>query len=143
MSAAPAERNQVRTRCQRMTAPGPTRRKKSTKSAPRGSLSLDNGGPHKGSARPPRHVRLLLVCPACLLDHLIGQDEERRGERDPEGLGGLEVEDQLELRGLLHGQVCWLGALQNSVHIDRGTPEQVHITRCIRHETSCIDKLPV
>jgi DDE superfamily endonuclease len=29
MSAAPAERNQVRTRCQRMTTPGATRRKKS------------------------------------------------------------------------------------------------------------------
>ena len=51
MLAAPAERNQVRTRCQRMTTPGPTRRKKREKSAPRGRLSLDNGGPHKGSAR--------------------------------------------------------------------------------------------
>src|SRR5207253_2582139 len=63
MSAAPAERNQVRTRCQRMTAPGPTRRKKSTKSAPRGSLSLDNGGPHKCSARPCREAPKRRVLP--------------------------------------------------------------------------------
>ena len=26
-----------------------------------------------------------------------------------ERLGGLEVDDQLELRGLLHGQIRWLG----------------------------------
>ena len=35
--------------------------------------------------------------------HLIRQDEERRGERDPERLGRLEIEDQLELQGLLDG----------------------------------------
>src|SRR5262245_57523046 len=72
MIAAPAARNQVRTRCQRMTAPGPTRRKKSKISAPRGSLSLDNGGPHKGSAqtRPVGHrirARPLLMWPLYFL----------------------------------------------------------------------------
>src|SRR5262249_55841272 len=49
MMAAPAERNPVRTRCQRMTAPGPTRRKKNTKSAHRGRFSCQRGSsyPHK------------------------------------------------------------------------------------------------
>jgi hypothetical protein len=53
--------SQVTTRCQRRTAPGPTRRKKSKKAAPRGRLSLDNGGPHKGSAQtwPAQSGRLL------------------------------------------------------------------------------------
>src|SRR5215510_5935130 len=37
-----------------------------------------------------------------LLDHLVRQDEERRRKRDPQRLGGLAVEDHLELRGLLH-----------------------------------------
>ena len=37
-----------------------------------------------------------------LLEHLLRPDEERRRQRDPERLGGLEVKDQLELRGLLH-----------------------------------------
>src|SRR5712691_11000273 len=50
---------------------------------------------------------LCLGPPACpcarLLEHLVRLYQERRGERDPEGLGGLEVDDQLELRGLLHG----------------------------------------
>src|SRR5215510_15598753 len=45
--AAPVYRNYVRT-CDRLsTALGPGTRKKSKKSAHRGSLSLDNRGPHK------------------------------------------------------------------------------------------------
>jgi hypothetical protein len=36
-----------------------------------------------------------------LLDHLIGTDKQRGRERDAERLGGLEVDDQLEL-GRLH-----------------------------------------
>src|SRR5262245_31599597 len=49
--------------------------------------------------------------PARLLDHLIRQDEERRGERDPEGVGRLQVEHQVELGGLLHRQVRWFHPL--------------------------------
>jgi hypothetical protein len=37
--------------------------------------------------------------------------EERRGKREAYGLGGLEVDDQLECRGLLDGQVPGLGTL--------------------------------
>jgi hypothetical protein len=40
---------------------------------------------------------------ASLADHLVRQEQERRGDRDPERLGGLQVDDQLELRRLLHG----------------------------------------
>src|SRR5258705_6846878 len=37
-----------------------------------------------------------------LLDHLIGADEDCLRDGQPDGLRGLEVEDQLELRDLLH-----------------------------------------
>src|SRR5262245_45598909 len=60
-------------------------------------------------------------------DHLVCQYQERRRKCNPEGLSRLHVEDQLEFRGLLHGQVRRLGTLQHSVHIDRSTPEEVHI----------------
>ena len=53
------------------------------------------------------------VCPARLLEHLICQEEQGWGHRHPERLGGLEVEDQLELPGLLYGQVRRLGAFQD------------------------------
>ena len=42
---------------------------------------------------------------ASSLDHVIRPDEDGLGEREAEGLGGLEVEDQIEARGLLYGQV--------------------------------------
>ena len=57
-----------------------------------------------------------LRCP--LLDHLVRLEEERRRDREPEHPGGLEIDDQLELHGLLHRQVRRLGALQNLVHVD-------------------------
>ncbi len=33
----------------------------------------------------------------------VGQHEKAWGHGEAEGLGGLEVDDQLELHGLLHG----------------------------------------
>jgi hypothetical protein len=54
---------------------------------------------------------------AGLLDHLIGHEEQGWGHREAQRLSGLEVENQLVLRGLLHGQVSGLGALENLVHV--------------------------
>ena len=46
---------------------------------------------------------LLKHYPASVLtDHLVGPLENGGGNGDAEGLGGLEVEDQLELSGLPH-----------------------------------------
>jgi hypothetical protein len=43
-----------------------------------------------------------------LFDHLVRPLQERRRDRQAECLGGLEVDDQLELRWLLDGQVTGL-----------------------------------
>ena len=54
------------------------------------------------------------IAPATyLLDHLICPDEERWRYRDPQHLGGLEIEGEVIFRGLLHGQIRWLGPLQD------------------------------
>src|SRR6266700_1147464 len=46
--------------------------------------------------------------------------QERRRNRQAEGLGGLEVEDQIELCRLLDGEVCRVGALENLVDVSGG-----------------------
>src|SRR2546430_2740629 len=57
------------------------------------------------SARPPRHLCLPPVCPARLLDYLVRAEQECRGDRDPERLGSLEIDEQLQLHLLLHQPV--------------------------------------
>jgi hypothetical protein len=44
-----------------------------------------------------------------LLDDLIRLQQDRLRDRQPERLGGLEVDDQLELLWLLDGEVAGLG----------------------------------
>src|SRR6202158_3010316 len=68
------------------------------------------------------------------LDHLIRPLEERLGDRQAEGLGGLEVDDQLELRWLLDGQVGGFRALEDLVHVHGRTAEQVEVIGTVADE---------
>ena len=45
------------------------------------------------------------------LDHLVRLRQHRRRNRQAESLGGLEIDHQLELRGLLNREICGLGSL--------------------------------
>ena len=51
------------------------------------------------------------------LDQVIGPLQERRRDRQAEGLGGLEVDHQLELGGLFDRQVTRLGTLILSTYV--------------------------
>src|SRR6266705_2676321 len=95
------------------------------------------------SARPLALFEPAPVCPARLLNHLICQEKQGWGYRHPECLGGLEVDDQFELRGLLHGQVGGLAPLQDAIHIVGGAPVHVTTTRRIGHETAGFGKYSV
>jgi hypothetical protein len=57
-----------------------------------------------------------------LFNHLIRPLQERRRDRQTEGLGGLEVDHEFELRRLLDGQVGGPGALEDLVDVAPGTP---------------------
>src|SRR5258708_22237143 len=48
-----------------------------------------------------------------LFDHLVGAQQDCRRKLDADRSGGFEVDDQLELRGLLDRQVGGLLALEN------------------------------
>ena len=53
----------------------------------------------------------------CLFNHLGRLQEEARRDRETKLIGGLQVDDQLELRGPLNRQVRGLRALENLVYI--------------------------
>src|SRR6267142_787496 len=48
-----------------------------------------------------------------LLDHLVGSGEDRWRHGEAEGLGSLEIDDQLECRRLLDRQIGWPLALED------------------------------
>src|SRR5207245_1440358 len=76
------------------------------------------------------HDLIWLLC-IPLSDHLIRLEEDMWGNRQPERLGSLEVDDQLELHRLLHRQVGGLGAFEDLVHIGGGAAEHVRATHPI------------
>ena len=55
---------------------------------------------------PPAGSHQLALAPT-LFDHLVGEGQQCRRNLEAERLGGLKIDDQLEFRGLLDGQVSW------------------------------------
>src|ERR1700681_2883600 len=82
------------------------------------------------------HLRKEVFVPS--LDDLIRPLQERRRDRQAEGLGGLEVDDQLELRGLLNGQVAGVGALEDLISIDGEPSVRVTLTRAVAHQSTSV-----
>src|SRR5262249_30900746 len=64
-------------------------------------------------------------------------------ESSGRGFSGLEVDDQLELRGLLDGKIGRFRAFEDLIHVARSTSVQIWVTRTVRHETTSIYHLPV
>ena len=52
----------------------------------------------------------------CSLDHLVRPRQHVRRNRQADLLGSLQVDDQLELRGLLHREIGGLGAFEDFIN---------------------------
>jgi hypothetical protein len=59
-------------------------------------------------------------------------------DRQPEGLGGLEVDDQLELGGLFDRQVTGFRSFQNSPYNNRRLSPHLKKTRPVRNEATLL-----
>ena len=68
------------------------------------------------------------------LEYLSRLEEDGWGDREAEGLGGLEVDDQLELHWLLHGKVGRLRDFQYFVHVGRGATKQIINVHPVGHQ---------
>src|SRR5262252_647077 len=60
-----------------------------------------------------------------LLDHFIGAQKERFGNRQAERLRRREIDDKLEFGRLLDWYVARLYSMQNLVHVICRVPEQI------------------
>src|SRR5262245_36565036 len=71
-----------------------------------------------------------------LRDHLVRPRQQRRRDGQSESLGGLQVDDQLELRRLLDGKLARLGALEDLVYVGSRTTEVVALVDPVGQQTS-------
>src|SRR3954454_10338279 len=75
-----------------------------------------------------RHDRWVTWPPnehSCSLDDLVGAGEDRRGDRQAEGLRSFQIDHQLELVRLLDRQIGRLGAFEYLVDVGCGAPEKI------------------
>ena len=71
---------------------------------------------------------------ASSIDYLVGEGEQSRGHGESERLRGLQVNDQLELGGLLDGKVSWLRTLEDSLNVGGSPTIQVDVIWAIRDQ---------
>src|SRR3981189_838687 len=71
-----------------------------------------------------------------LPDHLVCPLQQRRRNRQAEGLGRLEVDHQLELGRLQYRQLSRLGALQDASSVDSGLTIRIGNAGAVAHQAA-------
>src|SRR5215467_3451870 len=73
-----------------------------------------------------------------LLNDLVCPREQRLRDRKAKRLGGLEVDDELELRRLLHRQISRPGAFEDPIHVGGCAAHLVIEVDAIRHQPTAL-----
>src|SRR5262249_25365805 len=76
-----------------------------------------------------------------LLEHLVRQDQERRGNREAEGLGGLEIDRALELHRPQNRPVGRLGPLEDLAGVEARLAIRLDQAGCVAHQAPGHDEL--
>src|SRR5271169_7205507 len=71
-----------------------------------------------------------------LIDHLVGEGEQRRRHIDALGHGSLEIDDQLEFDSLHHCKIGRLNALEDATDIYAALAISVGETGAITHQAA-------
>src|ERR1700730_14642112 len=73
---------------------------------------------------------------ASSFDHLVGAPKQRDRESEAERPGGLEVDKQLNFRGLLHREVRGFDARKNQAGMDTALMPPISNTTSVAHEAA-------
>src|SRR5262249_39377046 len=75
------------------------------------------------------------------LDHLVRSEQHIRRNCETDLLRCFQIDNELKLLRLFHGQISGLGTFQDFVDVVRSTPIEIIEVHAIRQETAFIDKL--
>src|SRR5438034_3036464 len=74
------------------------------------------------------------------LDHLVGAAEQGHWNRKSECFGSLEIDNQLDLRGLLYREIGRLLALENASGKNTGQPVRIRNAAAVTHQSTGVGK---
>src|SRR5262245_17371332 len=94
-------------------------------------------GPRSANWRPEQ------VQQRALFDHLVGKLQKMQRHLQTERPGGLEVNDELNFRDLLHRQVGGFCTLENAAGVNADSTICIRNTGPVTHEAACRNELAV
>src|SRR2546428_223274 len=109
---------------------------------PPGRPRLTTSPSLRGSPQPASRASAPRGTCAGSFDQLVRPQQQCLRDRQPKSLRGFEVDHELELGGLLDGEVRRLGALQDLVDVGGSTATQIGQARSKRHKSPGLRVLP-